>query len=232
MKPYTNIILAIPHANGAPLDFDWRNVPAVAKLVRLWIDWHTDKLFAVEDGRIAVVKGRLSRFDCDDERLEDEPDRICRYAIDAGMDIQTIKASNWNARLAEWFRYRAELMSATARGDRPLIVDCHSFPSEFCNDVDVCIGFNEDATKPDVGVLEWIMDRFISAGYRTSYNRPYSNAIAPYGYRGHSVMIEINKRCYLADDEMSIGPGFDTMHDTLVSIYSALLCDEENRFRG
>ena len=224
MNPYTNLIIAIPHAKGDPLDFDWRNVPAVAESARRWTDWHTDKLFTAEDERIAVVKGRLSRFDCDDERLEDEADRICRYAIEGGMDRKAIKASSWNARLAEWFRYRSELMSAAALGERPLIVDCHSFPSDLDDEVDVCIGFNEDSSRPGDDVLESLKGRFSAAGYKTSFNRPYSNSIAPIGYRGHSVMIEISKRCYLAEDEIAIGPGFESMHNMLVSIYSELLC--------
>lgn len=226
MKRYSNLVLAVPHAIGEPLDYDWREMPVVAASARRWTDWHTDRLFGVEDARIAIVKGRTSRFDCDDERLEGEDDRICRYAIEGGVDTRTIGARAWNVRLSEWFRYRAELMSAAARGECPLIVDCHSFPSALDGDVDVCIGFNEDGSKPGDDVLEYLRGRFAGAGYRTEFNRPYSNSIAPVGYRGHSVMIEVSKRCYLADDEVEIGPGFGTLHVLLVSIYRDLL-DEE-----
>ena len=223
MAPYTNIVLAIPHAVGESLYFDWRRMPDVAESARRWTDWHTDKLFGVEDGRITIVKGRTSRFDCDDERLENEGDRICRYAREGGVDLQTIGARSWNALLSEWFRYRAELMSAAAYGASPLIVDCHSFPSDLDDDVDICIGFNEDGSKPDNGVLEYLRGRFVGAGYKTAFNRPYSNSIAPLGYRGHSVMIEVSKRCYLAEDEVEIGPGFAALHALLASIYEDLL---------
>ena len=226
MKRYSNLVLAIPHAMGNPLDYDWRVMPVVAASARRWTDWHTDKLFGVEDDRIAIVKGRTSRFDCDDERLEDEDDRICRYAIEGGVDTRTIGARAWNVRLSEWFRYRAELMSAAACGECPLIVDCHSFPSTLDEDVDICIGFNEDGSKPGDDVLEYLCGRFAGAGYRTEFNRPYSNSIAPVGYRGHSVMIEVSKRCYLADDEVEVGPGFGTLHALLATIYGDLL-DEE-----
>ena len=30
MKQYANLVLAIPHAVGEPLDFDWRKMPDVA----------------------------------------------------------------------------------------------------------------------------------------------------------------------------------------------------------
>lgn len=226
MKRYSNLVLAIPHAMGNPLDYDWRVMPVVAASARRWTDWHTDKLFGVEDDRIAIVKGRTSRFDCDDERLEDEDDRICRYAIEGGVDPQMIGARAWNVRISEWFHYRAELMSAAARGECPLIVDCHSFPSTLDEDVDICIGFNEDGSKPGDDVLEYLCGRFAGAGYRTEFNRPYSNSIAPVGYRGHSVMIEVSKRCYLADDEVEIGPGFGTLHALLATIYGDLLAEE------
>ena len=220
---YTNIVLAVPHSVGMPLDFDWRGDAKVAASAKRWTDWHTDDLFGVEDARISVVKGRLSRFDCDDERLEDEGDRLCRYAIEGGIDQREIGARQWNARLAEWFRYRAELMAAVAQGDRPLIIDCHSFPSDLAPDVDICIGFNEDCSKPSKETLAVVTDAFRAAGYTVAHNRPYSNAIAPLGYRGHSLMIEVNKRCYLDADELDVGEGFAKLHQTLSSIYTKLL---------
>ena len=66
-------------------------------------------------------------------------------------------------------------------------------------------------------------DAFKAAGYMVAHNRPYSNAIAPLGYRGHSLMIEVNKRCYLDADELDVGDGFAKLHQTLSSIYNCLL---------
>ena len=117
-------------------------------------------------------------------------------------------------------------MAAAALGERPLIVDGHSFPSDLDKDVDVCIGFNEDGSKPGNDVLGYLQGRFAGAGYKTVFNKPYSNSIAPLGYRGHSVMIEVSKRCYLADDEVEVGPGFAAFHTLLAKIYRDLL-DEE-----
>ena len=220
---YTNIILAVPHAVGDPLDCDWRENAKVAASARRWTDWHTDRLFSVEDGRIVVVKGRLSRFDCDYERLEHEDDRLCRYALEGGIDLDGIGVKQWNARLAEWFWYRAELMSAAARGEHPLIIDCHSFPSDLAPDVDICIGFNEDGSKPSEETLAVVTGAFEAAGYKVACNNPYSNAIAPIGYRGHSLMIEVNKQCYLDADEVNVGEGFVNLHQTLAKLYRELL---------
>ena len=226
MERYTNLVLAIPHAVGEPLDFDWRKIPDVAASARRWTDWHTDRLFGVDDGRITIVKGLLSRFDCDDERLEHEGDRICRYAKEGGIDLQSIGAKSLNDRLSEWFRYRAELMAAAAHGERPLIIDCHSFPSDLDYDVDICIGFNEDGSMPGNYVLEYLRGRFVEVGYKVAFNRPYSNSIVPLGYRGHSVMIEVSKRCYLAEDEVGVGPGLASLHTLLETIYQDLLVEE------
>ena len=224
---YTNIILAVPHAVGEPLDYDWRENATVAASARRWTDWYTDKLFSVEDGRIVVVKGRLSRFDCDCERLEHEDDRLCRYALEGGIDPNKIGAKEWNVRLAEWFRYRAELLQAASLGESPLIIDCHSFPSDLAPDVDICIGFNEDGSKPSEETIALVTRHFEAVGYKVAHNNPYSNAIAPIGYRGHSLMIEVNKRCYLDSDEVNIGEGFVKLHQTLAKLYRVLLCVDE-----
>ena len=55
------------------------------------------------------------------------------------------------------------------------------------------------------------------------------NAIAPLGYRGHSLMIEVNKRCYLGSDERHIGGGFDRLRQTLVVVYGMLLGISSNQ---
>ena len=97
--------------------------------------------------------------------------------------------------LSAWFDYRARLMAAAARGERPLIIDCHSFPSDLAPDVYVCLGFNEDESRPPADILAAVASVFEEAAYVVAFNRPYANAIAPVGFVGHSIMIEVGKRC-------------------------------------
>lgn len=219
--PYTNLVIAIPHAVGTPHDFDWSVDEEVAAFRDRFTDWETDKLFSAKMDNVAIVSCPMSRIDVDAERLEDETDRICNFVHISGTK-QPLVPSWINWRLAQWFKYRAELMLAAAKGDRPLILDCHSFPCDLAPDVDICIGFNEDASKPSPEIIHEVTNIFQKAGYSVAHNRPFANAIAPFGYCGHSLMIEVNKRCYLDADELRIGAGFASLRSTIESMYMTL----------
>ena len=226
--PYTNLVIAIPHAVGKPFDVDWNGDTAAAVFRDRFTDWETDNLFSVSMKGVSIVSCPMSRLDVDVERLEEEGDRICNYEHVADSP-QTLSSSQCNGRLAEWFSYRARLMLAAAEGDRPLILDCHSFPGDLAADVDICIGFNGDGTRPSDRTINAVTGMFRAAGYEVAHNRPYGNAIAPLGYRGHSLMIEVNKRCYLGPDERHIGGGFDRLRQTLVVVYGMLLGTSSNQ---
>ncbi len=212
MAAYTNLILAIPHSKG---EFDsslWSDPELVRRDAHLWTDWHTDKLFSLDgmtDSRIRRLIGTVSRFDCDLERLEDDPlesqgqGRLYRRSH-SGATRATIppeRAAAWLSLWAEW-RVAARYFSLDCQ--RPLLIDCHSFPSAFAPDVDFCIGYNDDATRPPDEVLAIVCDVIEASGFRASFNAPYSNALAPDGLRGHSLMIEVNKARYM--DEQTLQP--------------------------
>ncbi len=219
---YTNVVMAVPHSKGRPAGKDWGKCGRVAAERDRWTDWLTDELFDCRECGAQVVVGRVSRFDCDLERLEGEHDRLCKYREVEGCDVG-MAASFSNRMLAEWYRYRAEVLECAAMGERPLIVDCHSFPEDLAEDVDICIGFNEDASCPPHEVLDAVAGRFSGAGYSVGFNQPYSNALAPVGYIGHSLMIEVNKHCYLDAGRIQKGDGFDRLHSCICSIIRALL---------
>ncbi len=221
---YTNIVLGIPHAVGKPSDIDWTDNPKVVEEVNRWTDWFTDELFLVGREGVSTIQGSVSRFDCDVERLEDESDRVCRFCSICGEGLERkVQASSWNLRLAQWFKYRYGLMLAAAQGDSAIILDCHSFPSDLCADVDIDLGYNDDGSRPPDEVIVAVMDVFREAGYRVGVNRPYANAIAPFGFRGHSLMIEINKRCYMDEARLCKHEGFEHCHECLERVYSTLL---------
>ena len=238
MAADTNLILAIPHSKG---EFDsslWSDPELVRRDVRLWTDWHTDRLFSLDgmtDSRIRRLIGSVSRFDCDLERLEDDPlesegqGRLYRRSH-SGATRATIppeRAAAWLSLWAEW-RVAARYFSLDCQ--RPLLIDCHSFPSAFAPDVDFCIGFNDDATRPPDEVLTIIRDVIKASSYRVSFNAPYSNALAPDGLRGHSLMIEVNKGRYMdektlqpLEDSLSNGDSWERVVQALRSLYGALL---------
>ena len=222
--PYTSLVIAIPHSVGEPSDVDWNGNASVVGFRDRFTDWETDNLFSVDMKGVTIVSCSMSRLDVDAERLEAEADRICNYENVADTK-QVMSTSHWNRCLAEWFRYRTNLMLAVAKGTRPLILDCHSFPSDIAQDVDICLGF----TRPSDETINAVTGMFQMSGYEVAHNRPYGNAIAPYGYRGHSLMIEVSKQCYLGPDERHIGDGFDKLRQTIVAVYRMLLGISSNQ---
>ena len=96
------------------------------------------------------------------------------------------------------------------------------FNSEIA-DVDVCIGFNDDGSRPSDETLDAIEKVFADAGYRVARNHPYGNAIAPFGYVGHSVMIEVNKHCYMDEATLAKNQVYPKLAATIRECYLRLL---------
>lgn len=225
---YTHLVLAIPHSHPIPLGVNWLDDRKAAAYALRWTDWWTNFLFDVGTPDTVPVVGNVSRLDCDLERLEHEDDRIGNYHNHSDCTCpEELRGLEANLSLSCWFSYRADLLIAAARSTRPLIIDCHSFPSDLAPDVDVCIGFNEDATRPPDEVLNLIADTFRAHGYAVALNRPYGNAIAPHGYIGESVMLEVSKRVYLDADECEQGDGYVPFQDALRDLYGKLLGGDE-----
>ena len=235
VKPeYTKIVAAIPHSVSEAHYWQWQNEPNVKEAHKRWTDWFTDELFGREMDGVAVVNANVSRFECDVERLAGEADRLCRFLRERN-DERTREwvlgnAQRRNMYLAEWYRYRAEILDA-ASDDVTIIVDCHSFPSDIAPDVDVCIGFNEDSSKPSQQTIDLVAAKFRNAGYSVAFNRPYANAIAPVGYIGHSLMIEVNKRTYMNEATLQRDAGFEHLKSTVDSVYRELLWTRLNKPR-
>lgn len=57
------------------------------------------------------------------------------------------------------------------------LIDCHSFPDDL-SEVDVCIGINDDWSKPDADILDEVVQVFTKYQYITRINEPYSNSIS------------------------------------------------------
>jgi len=196
------IVLNIPHASpvfpfgkagwGEGIDVE----------ISRWTDHYTDWLFASAtrlDSRIVAVQFPFSRFFCDAERLEDDP----LEAVGQGIvyrnfnglkrmvqdeDEPFIRA----AYLEHQERLRAAILSPST-----ILIDCHSFPEDL-SDVDICIGVNDDWSRPEERFLRSTVAHFSESGYRTEINKPYSNSMTPKCDHSYmSVMIEVNKGTYL-----------------------------------
>lgn len=230
MQPYDRIVLAIPHATGA---FDvslWSDPVSVTNDARRWTDWHTDRLFAGAgrgEPRVRAVVGRVSRFDCDLERLEHDPledvgqGRLyTRSHSGAERVVPSDRAARW---LRVWRRYRERIVAAGAGAERPFLLDCHSFPADLAPNVDVCLGWNDDSSRPGDDTLSAARAAIEAHGLRVAFNIPYGNSILPDGWRGPSMLVELNKSVYLDESTLAILPRADLVRDALGSLYGTIL---------
>ena len=200
------IVLHIPHSSPViPKGYrDWDT--GIMDHVFRWTDWFTDWIFCTAangDSRIVPVVFPFSRFFCDVERLERDPlDSIGQGIIYTQFDGCTrhISASE---RAVLFERYYQAHMAILRKSLTPtsFLLDCHSFPKDLSS-VDVCIGTNNDWSRPPGRILHQVSDVFEANGYSVGINHPYSNSISPImSFHYSSLMIELNKRLYLDENE-------------------------------
>ena len=97
-------------------------------------------------------------------------------------------------------------------------------------DIDICIGYNTDSTKPDDVALGTIICHFRTRGYKVGVNEPFSNSKTfdvPVKY--HSVMIDVNKRLYMDEDTLEKTAGFDKLKRDIQAVYEILKPREVTR---
>lgn len=202
---YKRIVINEPHASIEGL-YDnhrsfWNIDEHFIDIVLKWTDWHTDYLFhGFESDSVRTVRFPYSRFIADAERLWNDPleaegqgilyERFEGYSRSIPPDKVAFLLNLWRNHQE---RLRHNLCSDA------LLLDCHSFPSEM-SDIDVCIGFNEDWSKPCKETIEFAVNLFQDNGYNVGVNNPYSNSETPYcPFLYQSMMLEINKRAYMDD---------------------------------
>jgi len=249
---YDRIIIHTPHA-GTILPIKWGHsnirwwvrFKAIYPLHKQLTDHYTDKLFAAKSPSIRQISFLYSRLFCDVERLLDDP--LEKKGLGICYDVEKFinKAMHcWDGAwavskeiaMASYYDHHkalAQLIQGSGPYSKLLLLDCHSFSEQdnvLCpnaheyKDIDICIGFNEDATKPSQETLDQVAIFFQNRGYRISFNKPFSNSKTvdtdkPY----HSLMIEVNKHCYMNEDTLEKTDGFDKLHAELQELYKLLL---------
>lgn len=120
-----------------------------------------------------------------------------------------------------------------------LLLDCHSFssmPTALCDprpqeqQVDICLGYNDDATCPPQELIDFVASYFEDLGYRVGRNTPFSHSKTvecPVPY--HSLMIEVNKRCYMNEQTLEKTEGFARLRYVIEGLYSHILKDGGHR---
>ena len=223
---YENIVLNIPHAGVRGLgSIKCDNKVNLLAEVRKWTDWYTDLIFIPEkNDRIKHIIADYSRFAVDVERLLDDPlEKNGKGIIYMKYNGQQryVDEKERTKLMAYYYDYMDRLKSMLS--EHSLLIDCHSFPSDM-SDVDICIGYNEDWSKPTDFVIDLVVESFKQQGYKVGINTPYSNAIAPEtGYTYNSIMIELNKRVYLNEQTLDFNENAPKLREQLASLYSLLL---------
>lgn len=208
---YKRIVLNEPHASieglyDSNLSFWKIDERFINEVVLKWTDWHTDYLFhGFCNDRIKTVRFPYSRFIVNAERLWDDPleseGQGIIYRQFYGYH-RNVPESSEHLLLSLW-QWHQERLRENLRPDA-LLLDCHSFPSEL-GDVDICIGYNEDWSKPCKETIELAVNLFEENGYTVGINYPYSNSETPdcpFPYQ--SMMLEINKKAYMEDESLNI----------------------------
>lgn len=228
MKKLDGIVLNIPHAST-----DLHTAKYEAEEGRLdyilekWTDLYTDKIFSSEKSNIISVISKYSRFYCDCERLIIDPLNTNGNGIYyTEFDGMHRVYSEFEAE--EVYRYYLSHISDLRReinkfeGRDVLLLDCHSFPEDF-GDVDICIGFNDDESKPEKELIDLFVEHFNQYGLKVGINNPYSNSFYPkcdFPYK--SIMIEINKKVYLSNNKES-EKKLDYIKNIIAELYDKII---------
>ncbi len=222
MQRFKKIILNIPHSSDRLIpENGWTDPTAIAKEVRRWTDWHTDSMFRPEAdliGKVVPVVFGVSRFCVDVERLIDDPLNAAGQGILYERFGRCNRVISGRESLMNEYHGFIWSLSSELIPDS-LIVDCHSFPSDLA-DVDICIGYNDDDSKPEKELLDRVERLFDTAGFRVGLNNPYPNSITPkmpIDYK--SLMIEVNKRCYMNERTLGRTIGHDIISGLLNDTY-------------
>jgi hypothetical protein len=73
------------------------------------------------------------------------------------------------------------------------------------SDVDICIGYNEDWSKPNKETIELAVNLFEDCGYKVGINEPYSNSETPdCSFTYQSMMLEVNKKAYMDGETLRL----------------------------
>ena len=242
-EEYEHILLHIPHSSTQFPENIKHTFSDLDVEERLLIDYFTDELFMPGEERVQIhsVVFPYCRLYCDVERLINDPLEESGLGISYSRWVSTVRSHEKSLRSfsskENAFRLYVDHHANVAKmmveiGDTLLLIDCHSFSSQpnlLCGnppDIDICIGFNDDATCPNKVVIGNIKQHFNSCGYKVAINTPFSNSKTfevPVKY--HSVMIEVNKRLYMNEQTLEKTDGFYQLKADIQSLYDIILQD-------
>ncbi len=236
------ITLNIPHSSINGLSSaQWDSQQVLVACVNELTDWHTDIMFTPDKGlflreEVTPFVFPRSCFVVDAERLiNDDMESIGQgivYTNFYDRMHRTVSATEretlYNVRADYIAQIEQRIIANDSQGYGNILIDCHSMGESYAN-VDICIGYNDDASRPTDAVITNIVDIFHKAGYTVGINTPYSNSLQPIGdlsllqHRYFSFMIELNKKIYLNKTDRTLTDNASHVKDTLATLYHYLL---------
>ena len=236
IRNYDKILLHIPHSSTAFPKESTHSFDELDNEEKLLIDYYTDELFKPLGNRnIESFVFPYCRLFCDVERLVNDPLRYEGLGISYKRKVAFLWERSFGT-LTEAFNHYADFHAFVTKRmveltdmNKNLLIDCHSFSAlpNLLNsnppDIDICIGYNEDETKPEQEKIDLIVTHFRSLGYKVGINEPFSNSktfAVPVKY--HSVMIEVNKRLYMDEQTLEKTEGFEKLKTDIQALYDIL----------
>ncbi len=219
------MILHIPHSSTNTKGYDLNN--RCQELLRM-TDHFTDELYSHPDATKIIF--HVSRLICDVERFEDDKQEpmskvgmgVCYTKNSEGSILRDVSKQERAEIISKYYKPHHKALEVVVDLDlkkegKALIIDCHSFPDKayhFNTDFgktrpDICIGTDDFHTP--LALLEKVKVFFLSKGYDTRTNHPYTGTMVPLKHykkdaNVSSIMIEINRKLYM--DEC----GYKTEH--------------------
>lgn len=226
------IVLNIPHATPCSDFTAWSDPDVIKAEHDKWTDWHTDTIFKDHKDRVIVHKACRSRYDVDMERLPEDPmeeqGQGIRYTSSKdGKSVRKATETHLATAKADYASYHKELKELT-KAEGTLLIDCHSFPSDYAEagnasgaEVDICIGFNDDSSRPSDELIAMVKEHFEGAGYSVGVNSPFSNSIVGTP-TCPSIMIELNKKVYLNEKTHDLLPWAYKLNQVINRLYEKI----------
>ena len=224
------IVMNVPHSSIEGINNSgWSRSLKFFDAVKSLTDWHTDFIFdfAGSGCPVDIVRSGLSRFVCDVERLENDPmESIGQGIIYTKYDdtlhggFRRVVSAESRKNLMAYYHAHINRLRNCLTPDA-LLVDFHSFPSFKAKDVDICIGYNEDWSRPSDSLIGFVEEEFRKRGYTVGINNPYSNSISPEtGFCYPSIMIELNKQIYMDEQTLQMRPDVELISHTMEHIFN------------
>ena len=246
IRGYEGILLHIPHSSTSFPSESTYSFTDLDEEEKLLIDYYTDELFVPreQERNICSVVFPYCRLYCDVERLVNDPleDKGLGISYRRTVDSDYLPFEERSfSRLNEAFKYYADFHADVSKKivemtsmNKILLIDCHSFSAlpNLLNltppDIDICIGYNDDETRPYTNTIDNIVQFFKSLGYKVGINEPFSNSKTfPVPVEYHSVMIEVNKRLYMNERTLDKIDSFYKLKRDIQSLYNLLLYSQK-----